>query len=494
MQLIASCAGVPSHRILSCFKGISHVLPDRVGDIKGDEPLLHIDQVVSFFQRQVSLDPRAASSSKHKLLTESAPPLLLTPQHLKVLSPLKDFDELRRLARSLTDQLIATEPLYTAVYGSQKTRVSPGEWAYFMVLWAIGGLLKKRLPGSEWIKRDLIEASLGGMVTPVKKECEIPGSDDEAGGNTSEEDGLSNLQDVSPSHITQYTEIGQVIAHRAMELPWVTTLQQGGNRRKKNSGSGGGRAARIKEGTEVQYITELADFGISLSHSHFSEDRKDLSRKAKRPLGGVGPPLDPSPSAVGITASTPALLAHPHTNDSLGAAAGYLASLASDDSALRNGNASYTSLHHPALVGEGTLIDTMSDETADALLFGPGEMASYLRSQGEIAALSKIKVDSGDWKEEPTSSDNADALPVKRHKAAGRGPRCDVGRGRESSITPSVPALVSHSPHGPTARRTKADDRLLAAARGDLAGFIDRPAGPPSRKDDARASQDSRGD
>lgn len=485
------------HRAVKWFRGISHVLPGRVGDIRVDEPILHVDQVVSFFEQQISLDPRAASSSRVKLSSPSDHPLLLTSYHLKVLSPLTDFNEVRRLARSLTDQLIPTESLYSAVFGSQKTRVRPGEWAYFMVLWAIGGLLKKRLPGIEWIKRDLIVASLGGVVAPARKGYEMASSDSEAEGDSSGDEDISSLQDVPPSHIAQYTEIGQVIAQRAMDLPWVTTLQKGGNRRKKSTGIGGRQAARIKEGTEVQYIKELGDFGITLSKRRFQEDRKDTLKRGKRPLDEEGSaPLQPLADAVELASpkSLPPEI-QSDTNDSLGAAVGYLASLASEDLAPGGAKSSYTSLHHPSLVGESSLIDTMSDETIDALLFRPGEMAGYLRSQGEIAALSRIKIDSGDWKEETTRSDNADALAFKRCSADGAGGH--VGRGDESSIAASVPASAARLPHGPTARRTKADDRLLAAATGDLTGFIDIPAGPLgelSRQNYDTASEDSVGD
>lgn len=385
---------------------------------------------------------------------------------------------MRKLARSLTDLLIPTEPLKSAVFGSQNTRVRPGEWAYFMVLWAIGGLLKKRLPGSQWIKRDLIVASLGGAIVPSRKGYEMASSDSEADGDISDDEDLSSSQDVPASHITQYTDIGQVIAQRAMELPWVTTLQQGVNRRKKSSGIGGRQAARIKEGTEVQYIKELGHFGLGLSKSHFPEDRKDFSRKGKRPLDEGSAPLDLPARAGDLLLPTPAPIPlRPRTDDSLGAAVDYLASLAGEDTALATDDASYTSIHHPSLVGEDHLIDTISDETVDALFFGPGEMAGYLRSQGEIAALSKIKIDSGDWKEERMRSDNADASAVKRHREAGKGGH--VGRGGDSSMAAAARPSPARPPHGSKARRTKANERLLAAATGDMAGFIDRPARRP---------------
>lgn len=213
------------------------------------------------------------------------------------------------------------------------------------------------------------------------------------------------------AHIAAYHLIGDAIAQRAACIPWLKASDVRRTKRRRANPDEMPNAT-IKDNQIAKYIDAVIDFGPELEQRFAAAERVKAtvsnSPLQSVPLDGDARPSDPP-------------------------------------------EPSYTSLHQPHLSAMPSLIDALSDEGVDDL-FSQGEMDSYFRTDEEVAALRTIRAD--DWKDEDGDE--------KKHMAA-----VEHHDANEAFNVVGIPPSSVRGRTNRRLRRTKADERLLAFARGD---------------------------
>lgn len=420
LQLVASCSDAKFRKAQRWLRILLKTFPQRFEDVKVDEPILHVDQAISWLRSQT------------QVLHNTASRLRLPGRLCKLIRPLStaQWKEARLLARTLCATLLVEgSKLSRQVTETHIRASSSGEWGYYMVLWAVGAIIGRRLQGKDWIKRDLIRASLGMTYETSGKHED---SDEEHQGDDSE---ATYAAEDHWRHVRLYQSIGTEIATRAAQLPWIPPEAV------KNVK--GGRIA-LKEGLEVQYLGDVVDFAGELK---------------------------------GKSTATEMDLTDAPTSEQERSM-----QMASVDARNTAPLLSYTAVHFPALSQDPTLLDTLDADTVDTLLFGPDEMTSYLRTDPlEREALLVHKHASGEWTR-PASGDDGRPSDDRKRKAKGEkheeeGATLRSRRGRVVLVTQQSREQEEQDQGASTrltgpvlsnigSRRTKADSRLQAAARG----------------------------
>ncbi|CAO1626362.1 unnamed protein product [Parajaminaea phylloscopi] len=419
LHLVASCSDVRVKEARAWFHALCRTFPSRFGGYNADDPILHVD----FIARRLQ-----------DLAGQVTPDETLTPTLHRPLHALSEpqWQRICLLSRALCASLLSPASQLRELMERAPERTSPGEWAFYIVLWALSTEVGEKLLGKDWIKRDLITATLGLKVRSRDGQRQV---DDDGGGSAGEDQWR---------RIRLYHEVGAAIARRAVLLPWVPP---DAIRKVK-----GGRIA-LKEGLEVRYIQQVVDFADELDEL---ESIKGFRAGPSTSAGRDAAAHDAAVMASRATVAPPPPVVPP---------------------------ASYTARNFPALSDDPSLLDTMDAATIDALLFGPDEMDSYLRSDpAERDALHQRKLASGEWTpgEDETGGDPASTgdrgRPARKRKAPSRS-------GISTSLTaPSEDTCASPSQAAQRvtrSRRTKADARLLAAARGDVISWGSDEAGSP---------------
>lgn len=436
LHLAASCSETTYKAAKTWFTALTKLFPSRFGSMKGDEPILHVEQICDWWQQQANPTPDITAAS-------DTPPVHL----IKTFDAFTDNDwlEVRSLSRSLCAMLLGPDSEVFETAQELQIRSGAGQWAYYIVLWALGAIRGQRLQGKDWIRKEYILASQGMLHNASTKDGN---GDDDVDDENEDEDGeeinFAKRQDNDESwrYIRLYQDIGQALALYAAKLPWVP---QNVMRKVK-----GGRTA-LKEGLEVQYIRDIVAF---------SSELQALATKSARPVPSTR--ATPEPPTLAI-----ATKADPTARRTVTASKSRASSSSKSMVAPRP---SYTSINFPHLSDDPELLDTLDPATVDALLFAPGEMTSYLRSDGaERDVIRQRKVAAGEWTEQPDDGNN---------NASSRGARPGRKRSKHSP-SPSEMGDGAGDESGRKrksgSRRTKADERLLAAARD-----VEAPSsGPP---------------
>lgn len=425
LHLVASCCDVTHAQARKWAKRLKRFLPGRFATLVFDTPEMHVDQVVQWLGEQ------AASSTPS--------PLLDVKHNLPILrNRLVDWKEVRRLSRLLCslvfdsseeegrndprDKMVACGLLST-----------PGDWAYMVVLWAIGALLGKRLMGKQWVRRDLIWASLG--VEPAK-----PRAKDDEDSGASEDDGEDNAPaqfDASSSNapnwpfISLYHDIGIYLSCKALQLPWVDAHSI---KRTK-----GGRDV-LKDGEEVKYLRDVVEFSASLrGGDDQGQQAPTLSKRAQKANKAASPSL---PIAMPPQFPT-------------------FATIPSD-------RPSYTARNFPQLSADPALIDSLDPATVDALLFRPGEMDGFLRSEeGDRRKLEGYKRTVGHWESDEENESAAEQddgqAKKKRKKVSGTGQAAGwEEQGAERAQTPSRTSQGGDEENGEEEEEDDEDAEVLS--------------------------------
>ncbi|CAO1613111.1 unnamed protein product [Jaminaea pallidilutea] len=408
LQLVASCVGIVFGQCKKWVKSLTQVMPQRFADLRADEPVVHVDQVVKWLREQIQANVKS----------------VLFQQHLSILRKLDDaqWTSIRSLARSICTSLLAQDQELRDAISAKKYRVCPGEWGYYAVLWAIGHATGQRLLGKVWVKPEIVHLSLGGAALDdddaISEESDSDGSSDGPEATV----GAAQRDDFLWRHILMYQDIGRAVAERALQLPWVSKASV---RKVRN-----GRTA-LKDGEEVKYVKDVVDFASGIAAN--SSEQQRAAKQVSLPASNQDQSESPNEGSV----SPPPLAPKP----------------------------SFTAIHHPRLADDPTLLDVLDDATIDALLFNPGEMDSYLRTDElERRALQQRKLETGEWVEDEPAmefSEQSTTRPV-----AGPGNSNPLKRGRPKSAVSlqEDENLATVSSRGKT-RRTKVNERLLAAVR-----------------------------
>lgn len=389
LHLIASCCDVTHKEALRWAKRLRRLLPARFGRLVLDTPERHVDHVVKWLQEQV----KAAKADQC--------PLLDARQHLAVLrNPRIDWVEVRRLSRLLcafvfddrgessSNSSADRSPRDKMIACEQQT--VPGEWAFLVVLWALGTVLGKKLVGKVWVKRELIWASLGFESRVAIKMKRAGAKEDEDDSDTDEEDEdvgrTFDDDDTRPNwpFIALYQDIGIFLAANALQLPWVDS--------KSIKRAKGGRDV-LKDGEEIKYLRDVVEFSTSLrgkaNAGEPTEQEAQERPSALPPLSTAMNLTDLTPASTSATPSAPASLPTPLVTPTF--------------QSKPSCPPSYTARNFPQLSAEPELLDCLESATVDVLLFQPGEMDGYLRiDEAERRRYEAHKRELGDWDEDET--------------------------------------------------------------------------------------------
>lgn len=410
LQLVASCVGIVFGQCKKWVKSLTQVMPQRFADLRADEPVVHVDQVIKWLREQIQANVKS----------------VLFQQHLSILRKLDDaqWTSIRSLARSICTTLLAQDQELRDAISAKKYRVCPGEWGYYAVLWAIGHATGQRLLGKVWVKPEIVHLSLGGAALDDDDAIsEESGSDGSSDGPEATA-GAAHRDDFLWRHILMYQDIGRAVAERALQLPWVSKASV---RKVRN-----GRTA-LKDGEEVKYVKDVVDFASAIAAN--KSEQQMAAEKVSLPALNQNESHSSNQASVSPPPPTP--------------------------------KPSFTALHHPRLADDPTLLDVLDDATIDALLFNPGEMDSYLRTDElERRALQQRKLETGEWVDDDTETGSSQLNPINSC-AGGTGTSNNSLKRRRAQTAVNQQEdehLATVSSRGKT-RRTKANERLLAAVR-----------------------------
>lgn len=311
LPMVGHVAGVPLKRARKWLRALRILCSDVFAGVKADAPIFYVDDIVAALSQP---DTQAAH---------------LTPSQRRVLAAV-DMQEVRLTARKLCRQVLQS-PSFTAdnaIYAGH-SGISMAEWAFYAVLWAMGGQLGQTLKGKDWVKTDLLVRILN------------------------QDDQNHNVESSSAidSHVAAYHSVGHAIAHRASCIPWVNPTS--GRRRKKARLEDDGESLRpaIKDDQIHKHVKAVADLGPSLEERYHQQWLAEQEQQRK---------TSPVPPPLSLVTCPP-----PSPSD--------------------------TSQHHPHLSTNPILLDTLSDAEIDSTLFTPDEMATYLRTDEEVHLIRDAK-------------------------------------------------------------------------------------------------------